>query len=232
MEIINSTRTCVFKALITDKSASQCWTILTSFFGLFLPVSFIMATYFHLRFVVRKRINRCPNMKLRTQAEIEMKISRMGLIVVLFLAICLIPNHISYILSKFDVVEITSSGHNALVVLSMFSSCINPLIYCSSNNVYRKEFVRLLFLCKCSAARVTCKDAHEVIPDVTYMATRMVTLNGTPEITLGNTPGKIVVTLETAPEVTLNPTPMVAFESTPKVTLEISPEVRLKPSQS
>ena len=160
LEVTESGRKCVFRELITNLSASRTWVVTYCVVSVLVPFLVTMATYFHLRLAVRKRINRNRNTRVRKRAELEIRLSRMGILVALFMAICFVPNQISYILVRFDVFSLLSPGHNATVVLSMLNSCINPFIYCSSNRAYRREFIRLF--CLCRQNRVTISSTDEV----------------------------------------------------------------------
>ena len=146
LEVTKSGRKCVFRELITNLSASRTWVVTYCVVSVLVPFLVTMATYFHLRLAVRKRINRNRNTRVRKRAELEIRLSRMGILVALFMAICFVPNQISYILAKFDVVSLLSPGHNATVVLSMLNSCINPFIYCFTNRAYRREVIHLFFV--------------------------------------------------------------------------------------
>ena len=149
MEVVGCTPTCVWRMLIFAEATSTGLSVTSSVLGLFLPLLFVMSTYLHLRFVVRKQIQKLQSVSLRRQAELEMKLSRLGLIVWLFLSVCFVPCYTSYILSKFGLVSIAQpSYHNGLIVLAMLNSCVNPIIYCSTCRFYRKEFLRLFSLCK------------------------------------------------------------------------------------
>ena len=158
MEVTESGRKCGFKKLITNLHASRTWVVTYCVLTVLVPFLFTMATYFHLRFVVRKRINRNKNTVARKRAELEIKLSRMGVLVALFMAICFVPNQISYILVWFDVVPMLSPGHKATVVLSMLNSCINPFIYCSTNRTYREEFINFFCACRQNNVTISSKD--------------------------------------------------------------------------
>jgi len=62
----------------------------------------------------------------------------------LFLALCWIPNQFVYMLSKFNITQLDTPLHHAIVVLAMFNSCVNPWIYGATNRNYRKKFTRIL----------------------------------------------------------------------------------------
>ena len=144
MVLVNSTPSCVFKAAITNKAAQRGWSTTASVASVFLPFLFMMLCYLHLRFLFSKKINNCQNVTLRRQAELEMKLSRMNLAVMLCMAICQFPNNISYVLFLFDFMPYDSIGKEISVVLSMLNSCINPLIYITTSRFYRNEVMRLV----------------------------------------------------------------------------------------
>lgn len=144
MVLVNFTPSCVFKAAITNKAAQRGWSTTASVASVFLPFLFMMLCYLHLRFLFSKQINNCQNVTLRRQAELEMKLSRMNLAVMLCMAICQFPNYISYVLFLFDFMPYDSIGHEITVVLSMLNSCINPLIYITTSRFYRNEVMRLV----------------------------------------------------------------------------------------
>ena len=68
----------------------------------------------------------------------------MCIMVALLLTICWFPNQLYFALSSYDIVRLESPFHHFTIVLAMFNSCTNPVIYCSTNREFRKGFLMLL----------------------------------------------------------------------------------------
>ena len=143
----NGIRSCVYHSLITPKVAENTVNIIYCFVTVFLPLIFITATNAHLWKIMNNQIS--AGQGTNTRRHLELKLLRMSILVAVCIAICFVPNQISYILAMtLDSHPYSSPIHTTTVVLSMSNSCINPWIYCLTNNLYRKEFARLLCPCK------------------------------------------------------------------------------------
>ena len=131
--------------MVTNKAANQAVTVMYCSLTYFLPLSITLATFFHIQIKLK-------NLPIRSTQErrrnAELKLSRMGALVAMFLAICFVPNQISYIMYKFGLTRLATPQHRATVVLSMLNSCVNPFLYCATSKAYRKEFRKILCPCK------------------------------------------------------------------------------------
>ena len=108
----------------------------------FVPNTVTWVTYLHISFALKTStaINKNNARFTRTR----FKLLRMCIIVALLLTICWFPNQLYYALSSYDLVRLESPFHHFTIVLAMFNSCTNPVIYCSTNRDYRKGFLMLL----------------------------------------------------------------------------------------
>ena len=68
----------------------------------------------------------------------------MCIIVALLFTICWFPNQLYYALASYGLVRLELPFHHFTIVLAMFNSCTNPVIYCSTNREFRKGFLMLL----------------------------------------------------------------------------------------
>ena len=142
----NGRNSCFYKSLITPKAAENAVNIVYCFITVFLPLIFVSATNVSIWKIVKNQVTSEPT---NTRRHLEMRLLRMSILVALFITICFVPNQISYILAMtLDSHPYTSPVHFATVVLSMFNSCVNPFIYCLTNNLYRKEIISLFYPCK------------------------------------------------------------------------------------
>lgn len=149
---------CFFKSLLKPKAVEIAFVITNGNITVFLPLIFIAATIIHLQKITKNRVT--ADHLVNTNRRLEMKLLRMSKFIALCLGICFIPNQFSYMLTvSLDSYEYLSKLHFSTVVISMFNSCINPWIYCLTNNFYRKELLRLVFLSKKN--RVSVKPPSE-----------------------------------------------------------------------
>ena len=108
----------------------------------FVPNAVTWVTYLHIAFALK----RSPAIN-RNNARITLtrfKLLRMCIIVALLFTICWFPNQLYYALASYGLVRLESPFHHFTVVLAMFNSCTNPVIYCSTNREFRKGFLMLL----------------------------------------------------------------------------------------
>ena len=127
-------------------------TIVTFFF----PNVITWVTYLHISLVLKTS----PAMKNNGPfARARLKLLRMCVIVALLFTICWFPNQLYYVLSSYGLVRLETPSHWFTRVLAMFNSCINPVIYCSTNREYRKEFLTL-FCCVFNSR--LCKKRREI----------------------------------------------------------------------
>ena len=127
-------------------------TIVTFFF----PNVVTWVTYLHISLALKTSPAIKNNGRL---ARARLKLLRMCVIVALIFTICWFPNQIYYVLSSYDLVRLESPSHRFTVVLAMFNSCVNPLIYCSTHREYRKRFLSLL---RCVFNSRLCKKRREI----------------------------------------------------------------------
>ena len=108
----------------------------------FVPNAVTWVTYLHIAFALKTSpaINRNNARNTRTR----FKLLRMCIIVALLFTICWFPNQLYYTLASYDLVRLESPFHHFTIVLAMFNSCTNPVIYCSTNREFRKGFLMLL----------------------------------------------------------------------------------------
>ena len=108
----------------------------------FVPNTVTWVTYLHISFALKRStaINKNNARFTRTR----FKLLRMCIIVALLLTICWFPNQLYYALSSYDLVRLESPFHHFTIVLAMFNSCTNPVVYCSTNREYRNGFLMLL----------------------------------------------------------------------------------------
>ena len=125
---------------ITSNFPKRLTPMIITIVTFFVPNAVTWVTFLHLSLALRKspaiQYNGCF-------ARARLKVLRMCVIVALLFTICWFPNQLYYVLSSYDLVRLESPSHRFTVVLAMFNSCINPIIYCSTHREYRKRFPTL-----------------------------------------------------------------------------------------
>ena len=106
----------------------------------FIPTSVTWVTYFHISIALKTS----PANHNKRFSRTRFKLLRMCILVALLLTVCWFPNQLYYALSSYGLVKLESPFHHFTIVLAMFNSCTNPMIYCYSNQEYRKGFLAIL----------------------------------------------------------------------------------------
>ena len=127
---------------ITSNLPKELTVMTLTIVTFFVPNAITWVTYLHISFALKTStaINKNNARFTRTR----FKLLRMCIIVALLLTICWFPNQLYYALSSYDIVRLESPFHHFTIVLAMFNSCTNPVIYCSTNREFRKGFLMLL----------------------------------------------------------------------------------------
>ena len=141
---------------ITSDFPKQLTPMLLTIMTFFLPNAVTWATFLHLSLALKKS----PAIKNNGPfARARLKLLRMCVIVALLFTICWFPNQLYYVLSSYGFAKLESPPHYFTVVLVMFNSCINPVIYCSAHREYRKAFLTLF---RCVFNSWLCKKRSEI----------------------------------------------------------------------
>lgn len=77
----------------------------------------------------------------------KQRIVRMCAITAFVLTLCWFPAETFFILLTFDTLVLPFQFYQFTIVLAMLNSCLNPVIYCLSNQEYRKDFISLFKHC-------------------------------------------------------------------------------------
>ena len=107
----------------------------------FIPTAVTWMTYLHISITLRNS----PGNYNKRFSRVRPRLLRMCVIVALLLSVCWFPNQLYYALSAYGIVKLESPFHHFTIVLAMFNSCTNPVIYCCNNKEYRKGFLATLF---------------------------------------------------------------------------------------
>lgn len=106
----------------------------------FIPTVVMWVTYLHITLSLKSLPGRHNKRVTRTR----FRLLRMCIIVALILTVCWFPNQLYYVLSSFGLVKLETPFHHFTIVLAMFNSCTNPIIYCYTNQQYRRGFLSIL----------------------------------------------------------------------------------------
>ena len=106
----------------------------------FIPTAVTWVTYLHISVTLKSS----PGSHNRRFSRTRFKLLRMCILVALLLTVCWFPNQLYYALSSYGLVRLESPFHHFTIVLAMFNSCTNPMIYCYSNKEYRRGFLATL----------------------------------------------------------------------------------------
>ena len=144
---------------IWPKLYSRVYTVFIFIFQYFLPLSMISLAYIKIALQLhrnRKHLTAAHRVQDRDVA----KVVRMMAIVVLIFAVCMLPNHILWILREFSE-DFPDVGRKVLgwgEILIYANSCTNPIVYSICIEEFRLAFKA--YITKCS--RVTDEDIRPV----------------------------------------------------------------------
>ena len=131
------------------------YTVLT----FYIPSIVTWATFAHIWIVLQKSFS------LQTvNVKTKIRLLRMCAVTAFFLTVCWLPTETLYTLYPFKVVPKNITLHRFTVVFAMINSVMNPVIYCVTNQEYKKEFVRL-FRCTAPSAVVTINSQSNALED-------------------------------------------------------------------
>ena len=124
------------------KKGTQAVTIIYSLIGFYIPCLTAWASFGHIALLFKtSRLSRCYGQRQRAQQK---ALLRMCAVTSITLTLCWLPVQTVYVLSSFDVTQLGSALHHTFVILAMFNSCVNPLIYWITNREYRKALWEIL----------------------------------------------------------------------------------------
>lgn len=134
---------CIWIAIdYPEKLIITMYTVVT----FFIPTVVMWVTYLHIALSLKS----FPGRHNKRVTQTRLRLLRMCIIVALILTVCWFPNQLYYALSSFGLVKLETPFHHFTIVLAMFNSCTNPIIYCYTNQEYRKGFISIrcpLFNC-------------------------------------------------------------------------------------
>lgn len=125
---------------ITVEYPSELVIITYTVVTFFIPTAVMWLTYLHISLTLKSFPGRHNKRVTRTR----FKLLRMCIIVALLITVCWFPNQLYYALSSYELVKLETPFHHFTIVLAMFNSCTNPIIYCYTNQEYRKGFLSIL----------------------------------------------------------------------------------------
>lgn len=159
--LLNTPHLFEMKATTGPDNKSQCeWVVLTQgttrrvvaileFSGkFFLPLLTTTVTIVSLN----NHAKSSPALFQTNRGKAGLRLLRMCMVTAIVLGVCWFPNQLYYLLFKYDITQLDTPMHHFTVVLCMFNSCVNPIIYCISNKTYRRHFA--LVLCPRLSGRV------------------------------------------------------------------------------
>lgn len=151
--LLNTPHLMEMKATTGPDNNQQCsWIVLTKgttrrvvaileFSGkFFLPLLTTAVTIVSLN----NHVKSSPALFQTNRGKAGLRLLRMCTLTAFILGVCWFPNQLYYLLFKYDITQLDTPVHHFTVLLCMFNSCVNPLIYCISNKTYRRQFSFLL----------------------------------------------------------------------------------------
>ena len=126
--------------VLTEGTTRKVVAIFEFVFKFFLPLLTASLTMVSLN----HRVKNSPALFQSNRGKAGLRLLRMCMVTTLILGVCWFPNQFYYLLFKYNITLLDTPMHHFTVVMCMFNSCINPIIYCISNKTYRRHFAGLL----------------------------------------------------------------------------------------
>jgi len=141
-----------------SKFYSRLYTVFIFTFQYLIPLSIISLVYIKIALQLRRNRKHLTAAH-RVQDRDVAKVVRMMVVVVLIFAVCMLPNHILWLLGDFS--DDIKTGRKVLVwgeMLIYANSCTNPIVYSICIEEFRMAFKA--YITKC--CRVTDEDVRPV----------------------------------------------------------------------
>ena len=132
---------CVSVTAPYGEHGTQAFIVINSLVGFYIPCLIAWSTFGHIALLFKTSpMTRWYGERQRLRQK---ALLRMCGLTSIFLTFCWFPAQTIFVLSPFGITEIGSSLHRAGGILAMFNSCVNPLIYWSTNREYREGLFEL-----------------------------------------------------------------------------------------
>ena len=141
----------------------KTYTAMLFVFQLIIPLFIILSAYFLIwrdlsrSTAVRASVNKNGQVTTHSNSRENMQVVRTIATIVFMFALCMLPNHISWMLWDFGGPENRKAAGTAFKfagILVMFNSCVNPIVYGSLTRHFRRGYFRYLcFVCHTLAGK-------------------------------------------------------------------------------
>ena len=122
------------KATFGEKG-TQAMIVIYSLIGFYFPCLITWASFAHITLLFKTSpMARCYSKRRRAQQRALLRMCAMTSIT---LTLCWLPAQTIYVLYSFGFTRIDRTLRRAGLILAMFNSCVNPLIYWMTNREYR-----------------------------------------------------------------------------------------------
>lgn len=139
--------TTLFRAKFIPAKQSCSWTALSVANDVFPWIDFTLQSIIPFVTMVVLYIHILHRMKqlpvMSTEHQPIKKITMVALAASTTIIIGWIPSRISFMLSKYGIVDPNSLSHYCLIMLSLANSCWNPALYGIYSSQFRKEYIKI-----------------------------------------------------------------------------------------
>ncbi|XP_001637411.2 G-protein coupled receptor 83 [Nematostella vectensis] len=134
---------CVRISPFYGKRAEQVFILVHVIVTFYLPSLVTWCSFAHIWHNMSRTVT-CQAAMENSSVVLKRRLVRMCALAAFFLTLCWFPTETFFVLKHEKVLELSSGFYWGFNLLAMFSSCINPWLYCLSNRTYRREFMALL----------------------------------------------------------------------------------------
>jgi hypothetical protein len=151
---VNGTFQCYWKT--PEYTAKTFSVAVFTFLGMIVvPASLMVLAYHRIVIHIKRSRNRVGvirnsnewNRQRKAFASLK-RVTTTAFLASTVVIVCWLPDQLYYALSQVGLTELGTTFHLVVKILAFANSCFNPMIYCFSNNMYRRG-LREMFGCLC-----------------------------------------------------------------------------------
>lgn len=158
------------------RKISQMFTVFHIALTFYVPSIVTWITFTDVWLSMRKSRKISAHCCMTNYGVAKQRIVRMCAITAFVLTLCWFPAETFYILLTFKTLVLPFGFYQFTIVLAMFNSCVNPVVYCLSNQEYKRDFISL-FTRHCDQVKVFANADQAFDKSLSIQTCRKSTLN-------------------------------------------------------
>lgn len=141
---VNGTAICRWRK--QDLTSNTIFLAVFSFLGaIVIPTTLMVLAYCQIIFHMKRSQDRIGAGRYGRSLK---KVTVTAFLASTVIIVCWLPDNLYYLTSQINLTEFHTPAHSVVMTLAFANSCVNPFIYCLSNNSYRNA-LKEMFGCLC-----------------------------------------------------------------------------------